>query len=122
MLAVLFGTVNFSLNASFPVNKKNVEKAGAEIESLIDLQETQMVSEANFEVPTDEALSPAVAAGGDNDMWIALALWFFLGGFAAHRWYAKKPTGWNILFILTLGGLGIWWLVDGINILSDNFI
>jgi len=121
LMAVLFGAVNFSY-ASFPVNKKNVEKAGAEIESLIDLQETQNITAANFELTESEVLSPAVAAAGSNDnMWIAAGLWFFLGGFAAHRWYAKKPVGWNILFILTLGGLAIWWLVDGINILSDNF-
>ncbi len=60
-------------------------------------------------------------AASSYNKWIAVALWFFLGGLAAHRWYAGKPTGWNILFILTLGGLGIWAIVDLINILTDNF-
>lgn len=70
----------------------------------------------------DTAISPAVADGGADDTFIiTLLLWFFLGGIAGHRWYAHKPTGWNILFILTLGGLGIWWLIDGINILTGNF-
>ena len=61
------------------------------------------------------------AAVGSYNKWIAVALWFFLGGLAAHRWYAGKPIGWNILFILTLGGLGVWWIIDLINILTDNF-
>ncbi|MDZ7847578.1 MAG: NINE protein [Owenweeksia sp.] len=43
------------------------------------------------------------------------------GLFAAHRWYAGKPTGWNILFILTGGGCGVWAIVDLINILKQDF-
>lgn len=56
-----------------------------------------------------------------KEMWITLALWWFLGIFAAHRWYRGKPAGWNILFILTLGGCGIWAIVDLINILTGKF-
>ncbi|MCF8253018.1 MAG: TM2 domain-containing protein [Bacteroidia bacterium] len=52
---------------------------------------------------------------------ILVLLCVFLGGVAAHRWYAKKPIGWNILFILTGGGCGIWWLIDLIHILTDEF-
>jgi TM2 domain-containing membrane protein YozV len=58
---------------------------------------------------------------GDNDKLITILLWLFLGGFAAHRWYKGKPAGWNVLFILTAGGFGIWLLVDLVNILTDNF-
>ncbi len=63
----------------------------------------------------------SVSAASGYDKWVAAALWFVLGVFAAHRWYAKKPVGWNILYIVTLGGLGIWAIVDIINILTDNF-
>ena len=70
---------------------------------------------------TEETLTPFAAAAA-KDKWVGVALWFFLGWpFAAHRWYYKKPVGWNILFILTIGGLGIWAIVDLINILTDNF-
>lgn len=71
----------------------------------------------------DEAVeleSPAATTAGD-DMIVALLLWFFLGGLAGHRWYLGSPIGWNILFILTLGGLGIWWLVDGIQIITGTY-
>ncbi|WP_242157432.1 TM2 domain-containing protein [Aestuariivivens sediminis] len=68
-----------------------------------------------------EVVEP-VATLAPRDKWVGVALWFFLGWpFAAHRWYYKKPVGWNILFILTIGGLGIWAIVDLINILTDNF-
>ncbi|MFT6333864.1 MAG: hypothetical protein ACJATI_000596 [Halioglobus sp.] len=113
--------------ASFPVNKKNVEKAISKVETIstqavaLDANTAETVTMTKITVDAANALSPAAASGGDNEMLILLLLWFFLGIFAAHRWYAGKPAGWNILFILTLGGLGIWALVDLINILTENF-
>jgi len=121
LLLFLFAIGSMNLMASFPVNKKNVEKANAEVKSLIDLKDASKVSEANVTIAPEDALSPAVAGSEDDTFIITILLWFFLGGLAGHRWYAKKPTGWNILFILTLGGLGVWWLIDGINILTKNF-
>jgi TM2 domain-containing membrane protein YozV len=50
----------------------------------------------------------------------ALLLCFFLGVFGAHRFYAGK-IGTGILELITLGGLGIWWLVDMILILTGSF-
>ena len=50
----------------------------------------------------------------------AALLDFFLGVFGIHRFYVgKKGTG--ILMILTLGGIGIWVLVDYIMILAGSF-
>jgi hypothetical protein len=41
----------------------------------------------------------------------ALALCAVLGPLGAHRFYAgKAPTG--VAMLLTLGGLGVWWLYD----------
>lgn len=50
----------------------------------------------------------------------AAALCFFLGGLGIHRFYVGK-VGTGILMIVTLGGLGIWALIDFIVILVGSF-
>jgi hypothetical protein len=64
--------------------------------------------------------SPAAVASSDTFL-IALLLWLFLWPIAAHRWYLGSPIGWNILFIVTFGGFGIWALVDLIDILTQKY-
>jgi hypothetical protein len=95
--------------ASFPVERT------AKTEVTTSNSET-----LDFSVESQVLLtSPAVVAG--DEKWIGVALWAFLWPFAAHRWYHGKPVGWNILFIVTFGGFGIWAIVDLINMLTDNF-
>jgi len=47
-------------------------------------------------------------------------LCFFLGPLGVHRFYVGK-IGTGILMLLTLGGLGIWTLIDFIVIVCGNF-
>lgn len=50
----------------------------------------------------------------------AFLLCFFLGCFGAHRFYVGK-IGTGILQLVTLGGLGIWALIDFIMIIIGAF-
>ncbi len=50
----------------------------------------------------------------------AILLCFFLGALGIHRFYVGK-IGTGILQLITLGGLGIWALVDFIMIVTGNF-
>lgn len=53
--------------------------------------------------------------------WIAaLLLCFFLGGLGVHRFYVGK-VGTGILQLITLGGCGIWALIDFILIACGKF-
>jgi TM2 domain-containing membrane protein YozV len=51
---------------------------------------------------------------------MALLLAVFLGCFGAHRFYAGKD-GTGVLMVLTLGGLGLWWIIDIIMVAVGRF-
>jgi len=113
--------------ASFPVKKGNnteavtedstAPKANGEEMDSFTISDQEVLDRAEDIIDSTEKTSKF-----SEEDWILLALWFFLGGFAAHRWYAGRPVGWNILFILTLGGCGIWALIDLVKILQRDFM
>lgn len=51
---------------------------------------------------------------------VALLLCFFLGVLGIHRFYVGK-VGTGILMVVTLGGIGIWALIDLIIIVVGSF-
>lgn len=51
---------------------------------------------------------------------VTLLLCFFLGSLGIHRFYAGK-IGTGILMLITVGGFGIWTLIDFIIIIVGNF-
>lgn len=56
----------------------------------------------------------------DKSKVAAILLCLFLGGFGIHRFYVGK-IGTGILMLVTLGGLGIWSLIDLIMIIVGKF-
>ena len=51
---------------------------------------------------------------------VVLLLFLFLGGLGVHRFYVGK-IGTGILFVLTLGGFGVWAIIDLIMIVLGKF-
>lgn len=66
--------------------------------------------------------NPSAGSGAvSNKSGIAcLLLLIFLGGLGIHRFYVGK-VGTGILFLITCGGFGIWWLVDLIMLCMGSF-
>ena len=68
---------------------------------------------------------PELKAGSDSStntgysQWIALGCCIFLGLLGIHRFYLGYYLE-GVLFILTGGGCGIWWLIDLIRILTGD--
>ena len=124
-LTLGFMLLALTAQASFPVEKETKAKTELQQNTNQNAEDLKIIQQNDIEAATsnqamadaEELLSPM----SDQEMWITLALWFFLGVFAAHRWYRGKPTGWNILYILTGGGCGIWAIVDLVNILTKKF-
>ena len=57
---------------------------------------------------------------GDKDFITTLLLCIFLGGLGVHRFFVDK-MGTGVLMLVTLGGLGIWWIIDIILIVTGSF-
>lgn len=64
--------------------------------------------------------APPALIGSEKKILPAFLLCFFLGVFGAHRFYAGK-IGTGVLQLVTLGGLGIWALIDLIMIIVGAF-
>jgi len=64
-----------------------------------------------------EAHQPEVS---ERSRGVALVLAFFGGVFGLHRFYVGK-NGTGIAMIVTLGGLGVWWLYDMVLLVTGEF-
>lgn len=113
ILLVLFGNNAY---ASFPNKQAIQDQANSSTTSIA--ADTQEVLTG---VADSQTKAKSSALAGKKNMIISLLLWFFLGWIAGHRWYHGKPWGWNLLFIFTFMGFGIWWIVDLIFILTGKF-
>ena len=67
-----------------------------------------------------ETYAAAPTATSPKNLLVATLLCFFLGGLGIHRFYTGK-VGTGIAMIFTLGGVGIWALVDFVMLLCGAF-
>ncbi len=61
-----------------------------------------------------------MASSSDRSRGVAFVLALSLGVFGAHRFYAGK-IGTGLLQLVTMGGMGIWYLYDVIMVASGGF-
>lgn len=98
-LMLTFGALSISY-ASFPVQRTTTNNT-----TVVENNE-------------DELSSPAAAAEGKSQV-IALILAALIGGLGIHRFYLGY-TWQGIVQLLTLGGCGIWALIDLIRIITGD--
>lgn len=61
--------------------------------------------------PARMIAATSAAAARHKSTTTAYVLWFFFGGLGVHRLYAGD-TGYGLGMMFTLGGVGVWTLID----------
>lgn len=98
-------------NEKYCTDCGEIIKLKAEICLKCGVRQTAQISVS----PTDSNSKPS-----ENKWLTCLLLCLFLGGFGVHRFYTGH-TAIGVIQLLTLGGCGIWALVDLFIILTGSF-
>nr|ABB84828.1 TM2 transmembrane domain 2 protein [uncultured delta proteobacterium DeepAnt-1F12] len=109
-----------------------LKDAGVLSEEEFDVEKAKLMSgvlsEEEFDVEKAKLMSDGGGGGAvihegevsDKEWLVTLLLCFFLGGFGVHRFYTGH-IGIGVVQLLTLGGCGIWALIDLIVIAVGNY-
>ncbi len=73
-----------------------------------------------YQQPYQQAVVAPVVMATQKDWLTTLLLCIFVGYLGVHSFYTGK-TVFGVIQLLTLGGCGIWTLVDLIMIITDNY-
>ena len=90
-----------------------------EIKKLNDLLKDRVITKEEFDSQKEKLLNSSTTTSTTD--WLTLfLLTFFVGVLGVHRFYVGK-IGTGFLMLLTLGGLGVWFLVDLILVVTGQF-
>ena len=90
-----------------------------EIKKLNDLLRDRVITQEEFDSQKEELLDSSTKTNSID--WLALfLLTFFVGVLGVHRFYVGK-IGTGVLMLITLGGLGVWFLVDLLLVVTGQF-
>ena len=90
-----------------------------EIKKLNDLLKERVITQEEFDLQKEKLLNSSTTTSTTD--WLTLfLLTFFVGVLGVHRFYVGK-IGTGFLMLLTLGGLGVWFLVDLILVVTGQF-
>ena len=90
-----------------------------EIKKLNDLLKDRVITQEEFDLQKEKLLNSSITTSTTD--WLTLfLLTFFVGVLGVHRFYVGK-IGTGFLMLLTLGGLGVWFLVDLILVVTRQF-
>lgn len=106
--------------AQIPIDAVLCTSCGRQVEQFQGASSSQqpqiIINNANNNTNVATA-AVGVYGGKKKSKWVCFWLWFFLGLFGAHKFYDGK-IGTGILYIFTLGVLGIGWFTDLFKILN----
>ena len=90
-----------------------------EIKKLNDLLRDRVITQEEFDSQKEKLLDSSTKTNSID--WLALfLLTFFNGVLGVHRFYVGK-IGTGVLMLITLGGLGVWFLVDLLLVVTGQF-
>ena len=90
-----------------------------EIKKLNDLLRDRVITQEEFDSQKEKLLDSFTRTNSID--WLALfLLTFFVGVLGVHRFYVGK-IGTGVLMLITLGGLGVWFLVDLLLVVTGQF-
>ena len=99
--------------------KQENEKYCTECGAIINVK-AEICPKCGVRQPMPNYYTSSEAAEQRNRWIVCLLLCWFLGVFGVHRFYTGH-TGTGVVQLLTLGGCGIWALIDFIVIVTGNF-
>ena len=125
LLAALLVLTTSSVPAPKPIKSSSPQLTAKQMYSLVEQQTgaeltfKEKVALKLFNKKINKSLDKAVPPGGDKSHTAAILLALFVGGLGIHRFYLGY-TWQGVVQLLTLGGFGIWALIDLIRIITGD--